>query len=121
MFKIKNIFLALMLLINLTSLQAISHYVDYWETLQEEKGHLTISSIWKETYSFRFLITEDQGSHAPMLLTIRYFDMPTIEDAIWEVGDLVVFKFLSEEDYFITNLRTQTTVVVKESWISSKN
>lgn len=93
-------------------------YVDYWETLQEEKSYLTISSVWTESHPpfsiIRFFITEDQGNHEPMFLTVRQSDVPVIEEDPWVAGDLVVFKCLSEEDYYVTNLRTQATVVVIE-------
>lgn len=117
---LRRFILAFMVLVNLEmiSLQASSQYVDYWETLQEKEGYLTISSIWKESNSFfsniRFFIAEDQGNHAPILLTVVPFNADIVEGDFWESGDLVVFSFIGEENYYVTNLRTQTTVMVRE-------
>lgn len=120
MLQIRKIARALMVLVSLgaASVEASHPYVDYWETLQEEKGYLTISSVWTESHPpfsiIRFQITEDQGDHAPIPLTVIQKDMKAIEENPWRSGDLLVFKFLIEEDYSVTNLRTQEIVMVVE-------
>lgn len=87
---------------------------DYWETMQEESGYLTIDTVTKKSYVLSNIHFFVSGSNIRLNVLYQYVEI--VEEEEWSPGDLIVFRHFSEEYYYVTNLRTNTTVIAKETF-----